>query len=148
MKKEQEVDKVVLNVGGMTCTACSSTIEAVVGSVEGVLEISVNLALEKATIKYDSNKTGVRSLISEIEGVCAQHQFSTNLIAGIHILTRNSRGGHNYSTERRRTREDETDPFSLVWNCLTTFSSLSLVVNICLMVVMALQHEGGISLSL
>lgn len=63
------MDKINLNIGGMTCSSCANAIESVVGGAEGVLEISVNLALEKATITFDANKTGTRTLIAEIEDV-------------------------------------------------------------------------------
>ncbi|MDR1421266.1 MAG: heavy metal translocating P-type ATPase [Coriobacteriales bacterium] len=43
----------VLNIGGMTCAACSARIERVVGRIEGVQQASVNLATEKGTFVYD-----------------------------------------------------------------------------------------------
>lgn len=46
--------KVVIPIGGMTCAACASRIEKVVGRLEGVLEVSVNLATERAAVSYDS----------------------------------------------------------------------------------------------
>ena len=37
-----------LSVSGMTCAACVASVERVLGQVEGVVEVSVNLPLEKA----------------------------------------------------------------------------------------------------
>ena len=40
-------------VTGMTCAACSARIEKVIGKMQGVDSVHVNLALERATIQYD-----------------------------------------------------------------------------------------------
>ena len=44
--------KMSLNVGGMTCAACVLHVENALGSVDGVLSVSVNLATERAAIVY------------------------------------------------------------------------------------------------
>ncbi len=44
-----------VKISGMTCAACSSRIEKVVGKMSGVEQISVNLASEKARIIFDSD---------------------------------------------------------------------------------------------
>lgn len=49
---ELPVKEVTIPIGGMTCAACSQRIEKVVAKMEGVTSTSVNLATEKATIKY------------------------------------------------------------------------------------------------
>jgi Cu+-exporting ATPase len=54
---------------GMTCTSCSGCIETALQGVQGVTFASVNLATEKATVKYNSAITGVRDLIAVVEGV-------------------------------------------------------------------------------
>lgn len=41
-------------VVGMTCAACANRIEKGLNKMEGVQEANVNLALEKATVKFDS----------------------------------------------------------------------------------------------
>ncbi len=58
MKKE------TLKITGMTCASCSARIEKVVGKMEGVSEVAVNLATEKATISYDPSQTDI-TLIKE-----------------------------------------------------------------------------------
>jgi P-type Cu+ transporter len=45
-------------VTGMTCAACALRIEKGLKKVEGVKDANVNLALEKATVKFDTNVTG------------------------------------------------------------------------------------------
>lgn len=42
-----------LKISGMTCAACASRIEKVVGKMEGVSSVSVNLATERATVRYN-----------------------------------------------------------------------------------------------
>ena len=44
--------EITIPIGGMTCAACAQRIEKAVGKMEGVTSSSVNLATEKATIKY------------------------------------------------------------------------------------------------
>ncbi len=55
---------VVLGVEGMTCAACSSAIERALNKLEFVNNTQVNLASEKATIKYNPDE-GNLSLIEE-----------------------------------------------------------------------------------
>ena len=49
------------NITGMTCAACSSRIEKTIGKMPGVESVHVNLALEEATIHYDSE------VVSDVE---------------------------------------------------------------------------------
>jgi len=54
---EQEKAKhVIIPIEGMTCASCSARIEKVVGKLEGVTKVSVNLATEKADVLYDPGK--------------------------------------------------------------------------------------------
>lgn len=61
--------KDTLKITGMTCAACSARIEKVIGKMEGIEEISVNLATEKAAISYDQEKTDLHEIIERIEKV-------------------------------------------------------------------------------
>ncbi len=58
--------KDTLKITGMTCAACSARIEKVIGKMEGVDEISVNLATEKAVISFDQEKTNLNEIIERI----------------------------------------------------------------------------------
>ena len=44
--------KATLTIGGMTCAACVSHVEGALQGVTGVIEASVNLATDKATVEY------------------------------------------------------------------------------------------------
>ena len=46
--------KIVLRIGGMTCSACSSGLEKYLSRQEGVSSASVNLVLSLATIEYEN----------------------------------------------------------------------------------------------
>lgn len=59
--------EVHLPISGMTCAACSSRIEKGLNKLDGVQEASVNLALEKAAIKYNPEVTSVAAFEEKIE---------------------------------------------------------------------------------
>jgi len=53
------VDEVELGVTGMTCAACVNRVERALKKLEGVLEASINLATERAWVKYLPASTSV-----------------------------------------------------------------------------------------
>jgi Cu+-exporting ATPase len=53
-------------ITGMTCAACAIRIEKGLKKMEGVEDANVNLALEKATIKFDSAAMGVTDIQKKI----------------------------------------------------------------------------------
>ncbi len=56
----------VLDIRGMTCASCSTRVEKALGKVPGVLEASVNLATEQATVKL-AQGTAPAALIAAVE---------------------------------------------------------------------------------
>ena len=54
--------KVLLKIGGMTCSACSSGLEKYLNKQEGVISASVNLVMNNANIQYDENKLDISSI--------------------------------------------------------------------------------------
>ncbi|WP_209122282.1 cation-translocating P-type ATPase [Alkalihalobacillus sp. BA299] len=68
-KKEMNIPfkKVELNIKGMTCAACSSRIEKVVGKMEGVKEVQVNLPLEKGSVSFYEGITDLEMITSKIQ---------------------------------------------------------------------------------
>ncbi len=58
-----------LTISGMHCAACSARIEKVIGSLEGVGECSVNLATEKARVRFDPALVSVDDIIRSIDGL-------------------------------------------------------------------------------
>ncbi|HHW14544.1 MAG TPA: cation-translocating P-type ATPase, partial [Firmicutes bacterium] len=54
--------KATLKIGGMSCASCAVRIEKALSELPGVEEANVNLALERATVKYDPSKVDVERL--------------------------------------------------------------------------------------
>tara|TARA_B100000315_G_scaffold252973_1_gene290846 strand:- start:12485 stop:14944 length:2460 start_codon:yes stop_codon:yes gene_type:complete len=57
VKEKISSQKVIIPIRGITCAACVSAIEKTVGTLNGVLETSVNFATEKATVEYNPSVT-------------------------------------------------------------------------------------------
>lgn len=58
--------KIVLKVGGMTCSACSSGLEKYLNKQKGIKSANVNLVLSTTTIEYENiNKKELERYISE-----------------------------------------------------------------------------------
>ncbi len=49
--------KTILKIGGMSCSACSSHIEKYLLKQDGIIDASVNLVMQEASITYDSSLT-------------------------------------------------------------------------------------------
>ncbi|KAG2288255.1 hypothetical protein Bca52824_047859 [Brassica carinata] len=56
-----------IRINGMTCTSCSSTIESVLQSLNGVQIAHVALAIEEAEVHYDPTLLSCDKLLEEIE---------------------------------------------------------------------------------
>jgi P-type Cu+ transporter len=59
--------QIILPIKGMTCANCVATIERNLKKIEGVEQTAVNLSSERATVGYDTNKTGIPEFISRIQ---------------------------------------------------------------------------------
>jgi len=62
-------EKVVLKIGGMTCASCVKTIENSLLRLDGIIEVNVNLAGEKAFVIYNPNivtQADIKRAIEEI----------------------------------------------------------------------------------
>ncbi|MEO3946489.1 heavy metal translocating P-type ATPase [Gorillibacterium sp. CAU 1737] len=58
--------QVSLQISGMTCAACATRIEKGLSRMDGVESANVNLALEKATVSFDSEKASVEAFEQKI----------------------------------------------------------------------------------
>lgn len=56
-----------LDVQGMTCASCVRRVERKLAGVDGVREVSVNLATERATIRFDPTRATVHDLVHAVE---------------------------------------------------------------------------------
>ena len=58
-----------IGVQGMTCASCVGRVERGLGKVEGVETASVNLATERATVRFDPARTSAEALIAKVRDV-------------------------------------------------------------------------------
>jgi P-type Cu+ transporter len=61
------MEKTVLTITGMTCANCVATVTKALSKTEGVSEVNVNFATEKATVAFDEAKTDTDRLISIVK---------------------------------------------------------------------------------
>ena len=91
--------KATLTIGGMTCAACVSHVEGALRGVTGVLEASVNLATEKATVEY-------------LPGVAGTVTFREAVSAAGYQLVASGEGPEDTNSELERlSRTGETRAF-------------------------------------
>jgi P-type Cu+ transporter len=60
--------RAAIPIEGMTCASCVARIEKVVGRLDGVSDVSVNLATERADVSYDPSRvrlSGIKKAIAE-----------------------------------------------------------------------------------
>ncbi|MEX0994344.1 MAG: copper ion binding protein, partial [Balneolaceae bacterium] len=67
MDTPTQLDKKTLDIEGMHCASCVSTVEKSLNKVKGVEEASVNLATESATVSYDADKVSDDDLRKAVE---------------------------------------------------------------------------------
>ncbi|PXV91060.1 Cu+-exporting ATPase [Lachnotalea glycerini] len=61
--------KVTIPIGGMTCAACAQRIEKVIKKLDGVEDVSVNFATEKATVTYQPQQVRLSTMKEAIEKI-------------------------------------------------------------------------------
>ena len=54
--------KVLLKIDGMTCSACSSGLEKYLNKQDGVINATVNLVMNNASVEYDENKLDITQI--------------------------------------------------------------------------------------
>ena len=57
----------IYNISGMSCAACSSSVQRVVSRLDGVESCEVNLITGKMTVNFDETKTGEPDFIKVVE---------------------------------------------------------------------------------
>ncbi|HCC34747.1 MAG TPA: cadmium-translocating P-type ATPase [Ruminococcaceae bacterium] len=69
-----------LKIGGMSCAACSARVERVVKKLNGVENVSVNLATEKASVTFDAQAVTLAAITAVIEkaGYTAVEEIKVN----------------------------------------------------------------------
>lgn len=65
--ESEKREQTTLQITGMTCAACANRIEKGLKKMAGVKDANVNLALERASVTYDSKITDVSKMEQQIE---------------------------------------------------------------------------------
>ncbi len=65
-QKAHDSQNIRLAIDGMTCASCSALIEKMVGRMDGVDEIAVNLANNTGSLDYNPNSTSVNDVLQKI----------------------------------------------------------------------------------
>ena len=63
------LEKKFLNIGGMTCGACSAMIQKLLTGIDGVESSAVSLMLKRAEVIYNHNRISLDDIIEEIEDI-------------------------------------------------------------------------------
>lgn len=64
---EAQFNTFTIEIGGMTCAACSNRVEKGLSSLHGVKKAGVNLATEKATVTYDQAQISMKEITQKVE---------------------------------------------------------------------------------
>ena len=63
------MSKVTLNLRGMHCASCASSIESVTHSMSGVISSNVNFAIAQAVIEFDDKKISANAIQQKIQDI-------------------------------------------------------------------------------
>jgi Cu+-exporting ATPase len=64
--EDKNSKKVILPLRGMTCASCAATIEKALSGLPGVSQANVNLASEKASVEYNTDKVDVATMAKTV----------------------------------------------------------------------------------
>ncbi|CAH0479791.1 unnamed protein product [Peronospora belbahrii] len=66
---KSDIGDATLLIGGMTCSSCSNSVENALKQTEGVISAVVSFATEKASVRFDKDVVGIRTLVETIEDI-------------------------------------------------------------------------------
>ncbi|WP_425449377.1 heavy metal translocating P-type ATPase [Dethiothermospora halolimnae] len=61
-----ELREIIIPIGDMTCASCAKAVEKSINKLEGIEEVNVNFATEKATVKYNPYKNRISEIKNAI----------------------------------------------------------------------------------
>ena len=61
------IKKLSLPVEGMTCASCVARVEKAIKKIDGIKNVSVNLATEKATFEFDESKIDIKNIAANVD---------------------------------------------------------------------------------
>ncbi len=65
----QQVKKSTLQISGMTCAACAARLEKGLARLPGMSEVNVNLATNRATVRFDPGQLTIDQILSKVEDI-------------------------------------------------------------------------------
>ena len=100
-------EHVVLGVGGMTCASCVARVERLVGRMDGVQAVAVNLSTERADIDLEPNAV---VSVDDIMAVINKAGFETTLISKSSVVADTEVGsGDNSWVEQLAKRKEQEE---------------------------------------
>ncbi|HRU92779.1 MAG TPA: heavy metal translocating P-type ATPase [Candidatus Marinimicrobia bacterium] len=94
MKPNDNIDNVIIKIGGMHCAMCVKTVAEALGKVPGVRAVNVNLANEKAYLELEDERFSIEAAKKAIESAGYQYlgrEGEENLIEQDQAFTRDLR---------------------------------------------------------
>lgn len=67
MTSSKKIETIALPVEGMTCASCVRRVEKAISKVEGVSDVSVNLATERATFTYNTSSVNLEAVAKAVD---------------------------------------------------------------------------------
>jgi Cu+-exporting ATPase len=71
------MERVRIEIGGMTCANCSATIDDAVEALEGVQSAEINFATDEGTVEYDPDEVSLADVFAAIENAGYHPQAET-----------------------------------------------------------------------
>lgn len=135
-------DEINFPIEGMTCASCVRRIERAIAKVPGVQEASVNLATERASVKFDPNIAGIDAFRTAVEkaGYTIGELPAPSPSEGSRQAAVSTASVDTPADRQERARQHEMDDLKRKWQ-------VSLVVGIVMMGLMYLPL-GSLELSL
>jgi Cu+-exporting ATPase len=97
------VERLTVDIEGMSCAACASTVEGAIAAVPGVRDCQVNFALDRATLHYDPQQTNLTQIQAAVEA------------AGYRAVPLSAPGAGAEIEEQRSQRHQTQDLERKIW---------------------------------
>ena len=100
--QDEETGRVTVAVRGMHCASCVAKVEGALRGVPGVRDATVNLATERATVRFDSTATGMPALRRAV--AAAGYEIPEPLPAATAAATERAREAEKAAEQRALRR--------------------------------------------
>ena len=75
---EEDMRKIILRIGGMSCSACSGGLQKYLNKQKGVINASVNLVMASASVEYNDDEIDIDDLAKYVENAAKAAAFHFN----------------------------------------------------------------------